>query len=353
MALNYGFFNAELNTTTGTYDRTYEGDDLNSYFLGLISQNGVIKNVADECEVSIDVRQFVNYQFGEKITVNVLDGRAMVNGHWVRVAGNHTFYIDPPDITERYDKISLRCREHDRDVYVCVERGDKREGEDNRGKNGKLYPVIDGKVQPVGQTSTDKGVIFEPDEDGLIEIVLAYILVPDSATEDLANNVKVINQRGTGVCPWISHLIQDPNLKDLDNWLAGYTNTFGRWLEEQMSKGQLDVHVDKQYEVVRQRGVPMLLKKSSTDEGSVVTNKYDVGDFIEVFYDGLRLVEGEDWEIRYTGTDDDRGVLLDLFKLNKNTGGPGVIPDGHEVVLTFLKKTAYNIPPVDSGGEKY
>ena len=49
MAITYGFFNA-IKQSDGTYDRTYNADQMSTYFEGLVS-DGVYESVDDAMQV--------------------------------------------------------------------------------------------------------------------------------------------------------------------------------------------------------------------------------------------------------------------------------------------------------------
>ena len=71
MAYRSGFFNAKQNTD-GSYDRTYDANDISNYLGGLIS-DGVVQSSADALQVSVEQAS---------MQVQIRPGRAFLNNRW-------------------------------------------------------------------------------------------------------------------------------------------------------------------------------------------------------------------------------------------------------------------------------
>lgn len=116
MAEKYGFFNA-VETSTGTYDRTYNAEDFANYFSKFIS-NGVFVNPTDSLKVSA--------QSGLKVTVKA--GSAYIDGYYyeltedttLTIQVNSSSYVQTDSVVIRLDKpnrkMSLKLKNNDTSV---------------------------------------------------------------------------------------------------------------------------------------------------------------------------------------------------------------------------------------------
>lgn len=116
MAERYGFFNA-VETSSGTYDRTYNAEDFASYFSKFIS-NGVFVNPTDGLKVSA--------QSGLKVTVK--KGSAFIDGYYyeltkdttLTIQVNSSSYVQTDSVVIRLDKtnrkMSLEVKQNDTSV---------------------------------------------------------------------------------------------------------------------------------------------------------------------------------------------------------------------------------------------
>lgn len=113
MAEKYGFFNA-VETSAGTYDRTYNAEDFANYFSKFIS-NGVFVNPTDSLKVSA--------QSGLKVTVKA--GSAYIDGYYyeltedttLTIQVNSSSYVQTDSVVIRLDKpnrkMSLELKNND------------------------------------------------------------------------------------------------------------------------------------------------------------------------------------------------------------------------------------------------
>ena len=116
MAERYGFFNA-VETSSGTYDRTYNAEDFARYFSKFIG-NGVFVNPSDGLKVSA--------QSGLKVTVKA--GSAYIDGYYYELTENKTLtiqvnsssYVQTDSVVIRLDKtnrkMSLELKQNDTSV---------------------------------------------------------------------------------------------------------------------------------------------------------------------------------------------------------------------------------------------
>lgn len=140
--IEYGFFNS----VNG--DRLYNADDMSNYFDGLIS-NGVYKNIGGAFQVIP----------GTGLTVQVLDGRAIINCKWVTNDSFENITLDAADINyNRIDAIVLRLDEANRNIILTTIKGTP--------ASAPVAPAI-----------------------GSNDLCLAYITVTIDATEIVMSNI--------------------------------------------------------------------------------------------------------------------------------------------------------------------
>lgn len=170
--ISYGFFNS-LND-----DRLYNAETFNTYFEGLISSNGVFKNVGNA----------LNVVPGSGLQVLVGSGKAIVNQHWVKLSASETLVISTAhNLFARYDAVSLRWNANTRDI----------------------------SLQVISGTPSSTPVRPVPTRDTMnYEIILAYVLVPANATSITSANI--YDQRdNTSVCGYITGLVDQVDISTL------------------------------------------------------------------------------------------------------------------------------------------
>ena len=112
MAYRSGFFNAKQNTD-GSYDRTYDADDISNYLGGLIS-DGVVQSSADALQVSVEQAS---------MQVQIRPGRAFLNNRWFTADSVITLPLTRAHGTlSRITAVALHFDEVNREVIpVCVD----------------------------------------------------------------------------------------------------------------------------------------------------------------------------------------------------------------------------------------
>ena len=172
MAITYGFFNSVED------DRLYNAETFNTYFEGLISKNGVFKNVNYDLVVNA----------GTGLTVTVGSGKALVNTHWVRLSAPETLSLDAAhNLFGRYDAVVLRWNNNTRDVTLNIVTG------------------TPGST-PARPQPTRTGTTYE--------IILAYVYVGANATAITTANI--YDQRtNNAVCGMVTGLVQQVNIAEL------------------------------------------------------------------------------------------------------------------------------------------
>ena len=108
--IRYGFFNAKK-LMTGDYDRKYNADDVNAYFKGAISQDGIYQFVGNQCRVIP----------AGNMNVYVRDGKGQINYHWFEVSANEILPIREAHATlNRYTAIVARYDAANRNIYLLT-----------------------------------------------------------------------------------------------------------------------------------------------------------------------------------------------------------------------------------------
>lgn len=112
MAYRSGFFNAKQNTD-GSYDRTYDANDISNYLGGLIS-DGVVQSSADDLQVSVEQAS---------MQVQIRPGRAFLKNRWFTADSVITLPLTRAHGTlSRITAVALRFDEVNREVIpVCVD----------------------------------------------------------------------------------------------------------------------------------------------------------------------------------------------------------------------------------------
>ena len=112
MAYRSGFFNSKQNTD-GSYDRTYDANDISNYLGGLIS-DGVVQSSADALQVSVEQAS---------MQVQIRPGRAFLNNRWFTADSVITLPLTRAHGTlSRITAVALRFDEVNREVIpVCVD----------------------------------------------------------------------------------------------------------------------------------------------------------------------------------------------------------------------------------------
>lgn len=262
--LKYGFFNA----TDG--DRVYDAETFNTFFEGLISPNGIFEGVDDG---------FIVSPSGTGRVLNVGTGKAMVNSCWVRNNAIETVSISAPHTTfNRYDMITLRWSDTNRTITLEVTEG---------------TPATDAvKPQP-------KRTLAE------WEIVLAYVYSPANSTALTNANIEDCRY-DTSLCGVITGLIKQVDTTTLYNqyatkfaeieaqllaWENQQKTNFDTWYAALTDELQVNTYIKRNtYNFTAEA------KRTYIDLPESLA--YTTNDLLDVFTNGILLVQGVDYEIQ-------------------------------------------------------
>lgn len=166
--LNSGFFNAIM--VNDEPDRTYTAEQVNDYFKGLISDNGIFATVSDACQIVGST--------GMKVIVK--SGRGKVGNNWFEIDKDYTIDIPSSDvILNRIDRIVISRDNSTRLTHV---------------------KLLEGEL-----SSTPTPPSLTRDET-TYEICLANIIVNKNTTS-ITNSMIEDTRSNNDVCGWIVSLI--------------------------------------------------------------------------------------------------------------------------------------------------
>lgn len=185
--LNSGFFNAVM--VNDEPDRTYTAEQVNDYFKGLISDNGIFATVSDACQIVEST--------GMKVIVK--SGRGKVGNNWFEIDKDYTIDIPSSDvILNRIDRIVISRDNSTRLTHV---------------------KLLEGEL-----SSTPTPPSLTRDET-TYEICLANIIVNKNTTS-VTNSMIEDTRSNNDVCGWIVGLIEQFDTTTLFNQYKDAQDTF-------------------------------------------------------------------------------------------------------------------------------
>lgn len=256
MAIRYGYFNS-ING-----DRKYNAEDMTMYFKGLVS-DGVYQTVGNMLAVNA----------GDGMTVTIGTGRALVNMHWIENTSIMSVDLGTASVSsDTYKLIVLRCNLTDdaRSVSVIV------------------------------KDSTD-GAITLTNTEMITELCLARVRIRKNAATISQSDIR--DYRGSNYCPWITGLVKQVDVSqlnaqfyryyeeqtaELEKYMAEQKETFDSWLSS--LQGELTVNTTmKTFQSVYKA-------TTETTEIPLIT-QYETGDSLLVHINGVLFVENDEFTI--------------------------------------------------------
>lgn len=264
-----GFFNS-LNG-----DRLYNAQNFNTFFQGLISDNGVFEDVNGGFVVTS----------GERLSINVASGKAIVNTYWVTNDAVKNIELEPAhNLFARYDAVVLRLNGTNREVTL------------------ELMTGI-ASSEPIKPTPTRTNNIYE--------IILAYIYIAPNVL-NITNAVIQDVRYDTNLCGIITGLIKQVDTSTLYNqyaaqfqelvnqiaeWQKSQKEQFNEWLETLTKQLNINTYITKKQ-----------ANYITTEETNIIavpdTLNYEAGDILELYSNGVLLVDMLDYEF------DDNAIKL-------------------------------------------
>ena len=274
MAITSGFFNSKSG------DRKYNAEQMSKYFDKLIT-SGVFPNPSTQLQVVES----------SGMTINVLPGRGIVDCRWVDNDANHSLVIESSDaLLDRIDAIIMKLdlTEEVRAINIEVKKGTP-------------------GTKPVPPSMTR--------DEYVQEYCLATIRVKRLA--EVITQADITDTRpDSKVCGWVTGLITQVDTSTLfEQWQSAYeqfyeesNEKFAQWFESMKdtaaTAAPLKLYSTLYVATVQdQQTIPIEIEKYAADL-----------DILNVFINGMKLIEGEDYTI------DDLGKTVTLTKsVDKNT----------------------------------
>lgn len=198
MAITYGFFNA-IKGSDGTYDRTYNADQMSTYFEGLVS-DGVYESVGDAMQVVAS----------SGMQVQVKSGRMLIGSRWLKNDAAYPIAINAAHVTlNRYTAIVVRLDLSARTISIVAKDGDN-------------------ATDPTKPTMTNSQTVKE--------MCLAYIYVGRGVTSISQTNIED-TRPDNNVCGWITGIVQQVDTSKLFlQWQTAYEEFYQQmqtWQQQQ------------------------------------------------------------------------------------------------------------------------
>lgn len=265
MAITYGFFNA-IKQSDGTYDRTYNSDQISAMFEGLLT-DGVFESVGDAL--------IVKEKSG--LTVEVGTGRAWIGDRWMKNDAKLDITLAAAHLTlNRWSAIVIRADYSNRTISI---------------------------VEKAGTPATTPTKPTMTYNDSIKEKCLAYVYVGKSVTS--VTQINITDCRAdNNVCGWVTGVIQqvdtsqlflqyqaayEQQLANMQAWQAEQELAFSTWFSALTDQLQVNTYIQKYHKVVEttnEQGVFQLDMDGYT---------YSDTDVILVNVNGISLVEEYEW----------------------------------------------------------
>ena len=305
MALKYGFFHAhrqevtEGGVTRIEYDRNYDADDVNKHFEGLVAGTGVYmqSNVNSSggsmaCRLKMGNAAPISQDLPDDYTdepvmvwdVVIQPGDGLIKHRWFKIDEDYHVYLPINGGTSsKFYQIGLVCDENERTISVRVT--------DKGGNKSNVIP-LGGRVNSKNSIGYEPGTV-----DGSTEIVPGYIEVAPGVA---SGSCKVWHLLGTWACPYISHLVLPKGDKSAELFVQQYQDELLEWIDHIREAGGLNTKLDIIKIVYGEDGVAHAVDLDLTydlykKQGMVY--RPNPLDTIMVYYNGLYLIEGNDYSI--------------------------------------------------------
>lgn len=297
MAITYGFFDA-MQQSDGTYDRTYNADQMSTYFEGLVS-DGVFADVGNGMQVKA----------GTGMQVQVESGRLLIDCKWLKNTAAYPITINAAHVTlSRYTAIVARLDYTARTITLLTKDG---------------TPASSPSKPAVTRTQTVK------------ELCLAYVLVKRGVTSITQADIQDV-RANTDICGLVTGLVEQLDTSEMfiqyetayqqqlaamsnwqkqqeenfQNWKQQQTSLFESWFKALTDKLNVDTYIKKYRKV-----------KNTTVQATKIINldmegySYEASDILLINVNGIALVEGVDYELN---TEDNPAEIIFKVDLDEN-----------------------------------
>ena len=312
MAFRYGFFNSK--NVNGVHDRTYNAEDITSYFDKIIG-NGVFYNPANNLQIVAN----------SAMSVICKPGRGWIDGFFLDNDADYILDIEPADVTlNRIDRIVFKLDKTNREMTVVVKKGEN-------------------------ATNPEAPAIIR--NENIKEYSLATIYIGKQVTSITQANI-TDTRLDSNVCGKVAVLVEQIDTSDLyDQWNDAYlryyeesTKQFNTWFEELKNTLATAVML-RQYSNVY----------TTTEDGEkyipITAATYTSGlDILKVFINGIRLNEPEDYLVNNNtiiltnAIAKNTPVIIEILKNVDGTDAAKVVDQvvDLEARVTALEEYIYN-----------
>lgn len=265
MAITYGFFNA-IKQSDGTYDRTYNADQMSTYFEGLVS-DGVYESVDDAMQVLA----------GTGMQVQVGAGRAIIDSKWIKNTAAYPLTINAAHVTlNRYTAIVIRLDLSARTIAITTKDGEN-------------------ATAPVKPTITNSETIKE--------MCLAYIYVGRGVTSISQANIED-TRPDNNVCGWVTGIVQqvdtsklflqyqtayEQQLQTMQDWQEAQETAFNTWFSALTDQLQVNTYIQKYHKAIN------IGSKNGIFPLDMDGYTYASSDILFINVNGVVLTEGYDY----------------------------------------------------------
>lgn len=218
MAVTYGFFNA-VQQKDGSYDRTYNADQISTYFEGLVS-DGVYESVGDAMQVVVS----------NGMQVQVKSGRAIIDSKWIKNDAAVLITLNAAHVTlNRYTAIVIRLDRSARTISIVAKDGEN-------------------------ATTPTKPAITN--SETIKELCLAYIYVGRGVT--FISQANIEDMRPSNLCGWVTGIVKQVDTSKLflqwqtayENFYRTSTSKFNAWFTALTEQLQVNTYIQKYHKVI-------------------------------------------------------------------------------------------------------
>lgn len=298
MAITYGFFNA-IKGSDGSYDRTYNADQMSLYFEGLVS-DGVYESVGDAMQVIAS----------SGMRVQVKSGRMLIGSRWLKNDAAYPIAINAAHVTlNRYTAIVVRLDLSARTISIVAKDGEN-------------------ATNPIKPTMTNSQTIKE--------MCLAYIYVGRGVTTISQANIED-TRPDNSVCGWVTGIVKQVDTSKLflqwqtayeefyqqmQTWQQQQETAFDTWFSALTDQLQVNTYIQKFHKVVNMGAKNGIFPLDMADY------TYAATDVLFVNVNGVMLTEEYDYILDtsktpveiHTNADLDAENILEITVLKSKIG---------------------------------
>nr|DAU64706.1 MAG TPA: Receptor Binding Protein [Bacteriophage sp.] len=265
MAITYGFFNA-IKQSDGTYDRTYNADQMSTYFEGLVS-DGVYESVDDAMQVLA----------GTGMQVQVGAGRAIIDSKWIKNTAAYPLIINAAHVTlNRYTAIIIRLDLSARTIIITTK--------DGENATAPVKPII-------------------TNSETIKEMCLAYIYIGRGVTSISQANIED-TRPDNDVCGWVTGIVQQVDTSKLflqwqtayeefyqqmQTWQQQQESAFDTWFSALTDQLQVNTYIEKYHKAIN------IGSKNGIFPLDMDGYTYASSDILFINVNGVVLTEGYDY----------------------------------------------------------